>query len=210
MMEKELPLFPLNLVAYPGHELNLHIFEPRYRQLVKDCLDQRTTFGIPSFVHKKMEYGTEVRILEVSQTYDDGKMDIKTEGISIIKVIEFKNPFRKKLYAGGPVEVLENRMEGNAMRQMEMHDLAIELFFWLGTEDQIEITADTNVYALAHKVGLSPEQEYDLLQILDEEARQVFLIQHLKEMIPALQKAETARERIRQNGHFKHLDPLKF
>jgi Lon protease-like protein len=157
-----------------------------------------------------MEYGTEVRILEVSQTYDDGKMDIKTEGISIIKVIEFKNPFRKKLYAGGPVEVLENRMEGNAMRQMEMHDLAIELFFWLGTEDQIEITADTNVYALAHKVGLSPEQEYDLLQILDEEARQVFLIQHLKEMIPALQKAETARERIRQNGHFKHLDPLKF
>lgn len=210
MMEKELPLFPLNLVAYPGHELNLHIFEPRYRQLVKDCLDQRTTFGIPSFVHKKMEYGTEVRILELSHTYDDGKMDIKTEGISIIKVVDFQNPFRKKLYAGGPVVVLENNMEGNAMRQMEMHDLALELFSWLGTEEQIAITAETNVYALAHKVGLSPEQEYDLLQILHEEERQVFLIQHLKEMIPALQKAETARERIRQNGHFKHLDPLKF
>lgn len=210
MMEKELPLFPLNLVAYPGRELNLHIFEPRYRQLVKDCLDQRTTFGIPAFIHKKMEYGTEVRILELSHTYDDGKMDIKTEGVSIFKVIDFKNPFRKKLYAGGPVMILENNMQGNAMRQMEMHDLARELFSWLGSEDQIEITTDTNVYALAHKVGLSPEQEYELLQILDEEERQVFLIKHLKEMIPALQKAELARERIRQNGHFKHLDPLKF
>ncbi len=210
MMEKELPLFPLNLVAYPGHELNLHIFEPRYRQLVKDCLADDLTFGIPSYIHKQIEFGTEVRIIELSHTYDDGKMDIKTEGVEIFKVIDFQNPFKEKLYAGGLVEVFENNLEGNALLQIEMLELAKELFSWLGSEDQIELNDETSVYSIAHKVGLSPEQEYELLQIMDEEERQHFLIDHLTAMIPALQKAELARERIRQNGHFKHLDPLKF
>jgi ATP-dependent Lon protease len=49
-MPRLLPLFPLNLVVFPHEKLNLHIFEPRYRQLVRDCLEQNLTFGIPPFL----------------------------------------------------------------------------------------------------------------------------------------------------------------
>ena len=58
-----LPLFPLNLIVFPHEDLNLHIFEPRYRQLINECLDEKKTFGIPAFVNNKLlGYGTEVEV----------------------------------------------------------------------------------------------------------------------------------------------------
>ena len=124
--------------------------------------------------------------------------------------MNFQHELDGKLYAGGTVKVLPNSHDGEMMQALRMKELAQELFLWLGTEDQIEITDKTSSYGLAHKLGLSPDQEYEFLQILNESDRQLFLIEHLERMIPALEKAELARERIRLNGHFKHLDPLKF
>src|SRR5690606_37970950 len=106
-----LPLFPLNLVAYPGESLNLHIFEPRYKQLIGDCLQSQANFGIPSFVHNKIEFGTEVLIDKVVKEYEDGRMDIKTIGTAIFKVENFINPLEGKLYAGGEVTRLTNSEE---------------------------------------------------------------------------------------------------
>ena len=86
-MSVELPIFPLNIVAFPGEEVNLHIFEPRYKQLVKDCLDEGSTFGLASHVLNKIELGTEIKITEVTKKYSDGRMDIKTFGLRIFEVI---------------------------------------------------------------------------------------------------------------------------
>ncbi len=57
------PLFPLNIVVFPGEELNLHIFEPRYRALIRDAEREGFSFGIPSYVHQKLGYGTEVSLV---------------------------------------------------------------------------------------------------------------------------------------------------
>lgn len=203
-------LFPLNLVAFPGEELNLHIFEPRYKQLINDCLDQKTTFGIPSFVNSKIELGTEVKIQEVTKVYTDGRMDIKTRGLRPIKVLDFQNPWQDRLYAGGVVELLENDTREDPELKTRMLDLLGQLFEWLQMEEQIEISSETTVYTIAHKIGLRPEEEYVLLQTDNESERQQLVIQHLKKILPALERAEEAKERIRMNGHFKHLDPLKF
>jgi len=79
-MSKKIPLFPLSLVAFPGEELNLHIFEKRYRQLVKDCMANELSFGIVTVLDKKLsDIGTEMEILEISHIYGDGKMDIRTK-----------------------------------------------------------------------------------------------------------------------------------
>ena len=209
-MVKELPLFPLNIVVFPGEEVNLHIFEPRYKQLINDCLESKSTFGIPSYVHNKIAFGTEVAIDEVSKRYEDGRLDIKTKALEVFEVKVFENPWRNKLYAGGNVETVPLDQREDAELKVRLIDLCTELFSWLQMEDQVTIDSSLSVFTIGHKVGLKLEEEYELLVMKTERERQAYLINHLKRILPALERAEQARERIRLNGHFKHMDPLKF
>lgn len=209
-MNKEIGLFPLNLVAFPGEHLNLHIFEPRYKQLINDCLEKDLTFGIPSYVENKIEFGTEVKILELTKLYDDGRMDIKTEGLAVFKVAEFKNPWNDRLYAGGKIEpVLYNPKEDKVLKS-QLVDLLNELFSWLKMTEQMDADLSTPMHKYVHKIGLQPIEEYELLKKCSESERQQYIVDHLERILPALERAEEAKERIRMNGHFKHLDPLKF
>ncbi len=209
-MDKEIPLFPLNIVVFPGEELNLHIFEPRYKQLINDCLIGDERFGIPSYVLNKVEMGTEVQITEITKKYDDGRMDIKTEALDVFEVRNFENPWQGKLYAGGKVRMMKLDDTEDPELKIRLMDLCSELFTWLQMADQIEIDENLTVFSVAHKIGLKLEEEYELLKLPSESDRQMFAINHLKKILPALERAEHARERIRLNGHFKHLDPLKF
>lgn len=209
-MEKEIPLFPLNLVAFPDEKLNLHIFEPRYKQLLRDCLDKQMNFGIPSYVLNKIDYGTEVEILEVVKTYEDGRADISVAAVEVFRVIDFQNPWRDREYAGGLVQTFEMDFHEDQELKLRMVDLCRELFSWLQMEDRVPVDMDTTVFSIAHKIGLKLEEEYELLKLAREVDRQSFVVNHLKHILPALERAEKARERIRLNGHFKHLDPLKF
>ena len=208
-MEKMLPLFPLNLVVFPHEELNLHIFEPRYKQLINDCLKEKSTFGIPSHVINKIEFGTEVEITEVSKTYEDGRMDIKTKGLREFKVINFQNPWQNKDYAGGLVELLNIVEDEDPQLKIEILEKAKELFQWLQIDKDIDLSTG-EINSFIHKIGLKPEEEYKLIQIPAQSLRQQFILDHLAKIIPMLERAEKAKEKIRMNGHFKHLDPLKF
>ncbi|MEP4533582.1 MAG: LON peptidase substrate-binding domain-containing protein [Cyclobacteriaceae bacterium] len=209
-MEKKLPLFPLNLVAFPGEQLNLHIFEPRYKQLVRDCLETNSHFGIPSYVLNRIEFGTEVRITELTKTYDDGRMDIKTVGTAIFKIVDYHNPWGEKSYAGGQVEDVDFNVGHDPTLHIQIIDLLQELFSWLKTEEELSVSYDSSIYSVIHKIGLKLDEEYALLSMKTEYKRQQYIIRHLKSLIPMLQRAEEAREKIKMNGHFKHMDPLKF
>jgi len=104
-----LPFFPLTLVVYPHESLNLHVFEPRYRQLISESVENGTTFGIPTFIDNKIKgYGTEVKVVQLSKRYEDNRMDIKTVGVRIFRIVDFQNPMPDKLYAGGDVEFIES------------------------------------------------------------------------------------------------------
>lgn len=208
---KEIPLFPLNIVAFPGEAVNLHIFEPRYKALVNDCLDQNLTFGIPSFVLSKIELGTEVKIVEVTKKYEDGRMDIKTEALDVFKVKDFWNPWGEHEYAGGMVDFLiKDEGEGDASLLYQFKEMSSRLFEWLGEVHVPDVSVISSVYDIGHKIGLKPEEEYHLLSIRNEDERLRYAIRHLENLVPALERAQSAQERIKQNGHFKHLDPLKF
>ncbi len=198
------------MVVFPGEELNLHIFEPRYKQLINDCLKTESTFGIPSYVLTKVEYGTEVKIKEVTKTYDDGRMDIKTEGVSVFRVEDFQNPWKENVYAGGPVKFLDVKNDLDPKLHLLIVSLCRELFEWLHMEEEISITDKTSMYEVIHKLGLKLEEEYLLLKMKSQRKRQCYVIEHLENLIPALERAEKAKEKIRMNGHFKHFNPLKF
>jgi hypothetical protein len=211
-MEKNyLPLFPLNLVAFPTEKLNLHIFEPRYRQLIRECLDEEKTFGIPSFLKDKIQMlGTEMRVVELSKQYPDGRMDIKTEGLRVFQVISVQNPVPNKLYAGGEVRFLENDFEADWLSRTKTIELIDKLYEVLHLQPPFNYAQEPLSFHVAHKIGLSLEQEFQLLGITDEIERLKFLIEHLEKTIPIIEEVERTKEKVRMNGHFKNLNPLQF
>jgi Lon protease-like protein len=88
-MTNFIPIFPLGVVVYPDEKLNLHIFEPRYKQLIVECFGQKKLFGIPAVIENKLkEYGALVEITELSKVYDNGEMDIKTKGVRTFRMLE--------------------------------------------------------------------------------------------------------------------------
>jgi len=208
-MSYYLPLFPLNLVAFPQEELNLHIFEPRYRQLIDDCWHTSGNFGIPSYVTSKIKYGTEMKITEIFKKYQDGRMDIRTVGQSVFIVKNYTNPWPHKKYAGGEVELMEQVWDQTSSK-LQLLELLDQLYGKLDVGKEISYHLETPVFQLAHKVGLNKEQEYQLLQISHESLRVEFLINHLKDLLPKLEQAESIRDRIRMNGHFRQMDSLDF
>ncbi len=209
-MKKKLPLFPLNLVAFPGEELNLHVFEPRYKQLVNECLEQSSTFGIPAYIHNRLEMGTEVEIIELVKTYSDGRMDIRTRGLAIFKVLDFENPLNEKLYSGGTVEIHMIDMDIDEEKVIKIKSLLDNFYKLLKVDNPYQSDKYKTSFDFAHKIGLSLNEEYSLLQMKTEEERLNFITAHLRKTTPVLKEVERTKEKIALNGHFKRLGPLKF
>jgi len=210
-MDQKIALFPLQLVVYPHQDLPLHIFEPRYRQLVNDCLQHGTSFGIPAYFDEKIhEYGTEVTVVDVVNQYNDGRMDIITKGKRIFKLSTFENPMKPKLYAGGNVQFQSITDNTNLSERVLFIEKVQELLELLNSTLEMDTETAFLSYKAAPSLGLSIQQEYQLLKLTTEGERFRFLIDHLTRNIPIIRNAERAKERIRRNGHFKHFDPLTF
>lgn len=205
-MNRTLPLFPLNLVAFPFQNLNLHIFEPRYKELIADCIENNSTFAIPSYVKNKVEYGTEMEIREVSKKYDDGRFDIKTRGIRIIKVLKMDNPFKDKKYAVGSIEEISNKNNPDIIMKEEIFEAVLEMYD-LVEVDERKLSMDFQIYDIAHQIGLSKDAEYELIQINEERQRQRFVLDHLKVLLPKLRDLQRSKELIKMNGHFRKYNP---
>ncbi|MDA0194206.1 MAG: LON peptidase substrate-binding domain-containing protein [Bacteroidetes bacterium] len=209
-MVKELSLFPLNVVCYPGEILNLHIFEPRYKLLINECLANEKTFGIPAYVNNKLELGTEVEIIDVVKIYDDGRMDISVLGLAVFLVVIFRNPVQDKLYSSGSVRVKMIDLAVNEDKVEQILDLADEFFLKIRVTNPFQRAKSYNSYSFAHKIGLSIDEEYLLLGMMEESQRLDFIIAHLMKTTPRIQEIERTKKIIAMNGHFKKFDALDF
>lgn len=206
-MTNFIPIFPLGIVVYPGEQLNLHIFEPRYKQLINECFETKKPFGIPSVIDNKMnDTGTLIRVLEITTVYDDGKMDIKTEGLEVFTILEVIKELPEKLYGGTIVNYPANVERGNRVLMQHIITAIRELHKLLKISKEFK-KPDEELwsYDVAHHAGLSLTEEYELLQLLHELQRQEYLKRHLKKVIPVIAEMETLKERIQLNGHFKDL-----
>ena len=211
-MTNFIPIFPLSLVVYPGEQLNLHIFEPRYKQLINECYSQGKLFGIPAVIENRLQdFGTLVKITEISAIHENGEMDIKTEGNKVFRILEVIKEIPDKLYSGAIVNYPNNHEHGNAgvMRRVvtnikELHRL-LNLNKNFNKRDE-----ELKSYDVAHHIGLSLQEEYELLNLMDERQRQEYLKRHLTKVIPVLAQMETLKEKIKLNGHFKNLASFNF
>lgn len=210
-MTNFIPLFPLGIVIYPKEKLHLHIFEPRYKQLIRECHAQNKPFGVPTVLNNRLQdMGTLVQILDIVQEYENGEMDINTQGIKIFRTLEVIRQVPDKLYSGAIVNYPENKMSGgddNVMQTIitgvrELHRLLDISKDFRKPDDEL------NSYDVAHHMGLSIEEEYQFLGLMTERQRQEFLKRHLQKVLPMLMEMEQLKEKIKLNGHFRNMSPL--
>ena len=207
-----IPIFPLEIVVYPGEQLNLHIFEDRYKQLINECFTEKKPFGIPSVINKRIaELGTLVKITEIAEVYEDGRMDIRTQGVSVFRILEVVQSIPNKLYSGAIVNYPGNQeyLQINMMRRVvagirELHRmLKINKDFKKSDEE-------LSSYDVAHHAGLTIEEEYELLGLLREDQRLEYLKRHLNKILPMVSGIESIKDKIKFNGHFRELKGFNF
>jgi len=211
-MTNFIPIFPLGIVVYPGENLNLHIFEPRYKQLIKECYAQNKQFGIPTVIENRLQdYGSLVTILEITKTHNDGEMDIKTKGSRVFRILEVINEVPDKLYSGAIVNYPETNEQGNIELMKKVMNSIRELHRLLRVDKEFKKNdEEVKAFDVAHHVGLSLEEEYEMLHLLQERQRQEYLKRHLTKVIPLVAEMEQLKEKIKLNGHFKNLSGLGF
>ena len=201
------PIFPLEIVVYPGEQLNLHIFEERYRQLIDECIKEKKPFGIATVLKNNVaEMGTLVEISEVAMIHEDGKIDIRTKGVLVFRILEVIKYVPDKLYSGAIVDYPDNNDAVNVKLAQRVITGLRELHKLLKiSKDFKKPDNELHSYDIAHHAGLSLEEEYELLGLLREDQRLEYLKRHLKKVLPVVMGAEMLKERVKLNGHFKEL-----
>ena len=211
-MTNFIPIFPLGIVVYPGEKLNLHIFEPRYKQLIDECYKQKKPFGIPTVIDNKLQdYGSLVNITEITKVYDNDEMDIKTMGDKVFRILEIIKSVPDKLYSGAIVNYPNNHIQGSNELMRRVVNSIKELFKLLKVKKEFgKGDAELNSYDVAHHIGLSLEEEYELLGLMYESQRQEYIKRHLTKVIPLVAEMERLKKKVKLNGHFKNLSTFNF
>lgn len=211
-MTNFIPIFPLSIVVYPGETLNLHIFEDRYKQLVRESIDSKKPFGIPAVINNGVaELGTSVAVINVAKEYEDGKMDITVEGLQVFRVLEVIKEIPGKLYSGAIVNYPGNQLALLPVRMKKLLTAIRELHKILKIDKDFKKPDNLlSSYDVAHHTGLSLQEEYELLSLMQEDQRLEYLKRHLTKVVPVLAEMENLKEKVKLNGHFKDLKGFNF
>ncbi len=203
MRPERIPLFPLNVVLLPGANLPLHIFEPRYRRMVKDCLEQKSEFGMLLSMPKGVaRVGCTSEIVEVVKRYSDGRMDILTVGRAPFRVVDL---FNENPLLEGQVDYLEDRESPGSPRVqrdlVELYEACYTLIYDDYPRNLEGAPPDELSYLVAATLPLELMWKQQILELRSESDRQERLVAYLREWAPHLQKSEALRQRAVGNGH---------
>ena len=209
----DLAIFPLQIIVFPGEQLNLHVFESRYRDLFNDLkLDSEMRFGIPPVINNEIYgIGCRLKLISIIKEYPNGEMDIISEGIDIFSINQIIPNYKNKKYAGADVEVFEDDPTYNLIKFELLQTFYNEFQSLLKQQKEI-INIKPQIYSfqIAHYSGLSENQKLDLLALESEEDRQELMITHFEQIIPSMKSIEETQTRIEANGHFKNLQSFNF
>lgn len=214
MRPDRIPLFPLNVVLLPGADLPLHIFEPRYRQMVRQCLQDTTEFGmLLAMPNGVVRVGCTAEIVKVVNRYRDGRLDIVCLGRAPFRIVELfsvecsdESPLLE-----GLVDYLDD-MDGPAGAQaqrelIELYETCHTLIFddypkniSRGAEAPAE-TAQFLSYIIASTLPMDLLWKQQILELRSEADRQERLLGYLRAWAPHLQKTGSMRAQSAGNGH---------
>lgn len=205
MSEFRLPLFPLQLVMFPGARIPLHIFEERYRILMKECLQGESEFGITLFIEGEISrVGCTAVVSSVRKRYADGRMDIIAEGRRRFRLLDYETG--PQGYLVGNAVALPT--EGPPARQ-SLADETIRLYnslvalVYKNKIQPVEVgSRDSHLsFLLAQKAGLDLPQRQQILESASEVERLTILRDYLVQVLPKLERATEIERIIRSDGY---------
>ncbi len=205
MNPARIPLFPLDLVLFPGQAMPLHIYEPRYREMTRHCIQKQTAFGILRVSGVNLAHtGCSAMIVKVLKEYEDGRSDILTAGQTAFRLIRLHE---EKLYMEADILFLEEDFTGvDSSVSEQLEELCDQCHHLLYGEDAPRFETDGGIslaYHVATELPLDPALRQSLLEIRSESERQARLVVHLRDWYPQLKKREHVRGKAAGNGHSK-------
>jgi len=197
-----LPLFPLDLVLLPGTPLPLHIFEPRYREMISECLERSQHFGVLRGKEQELaEVGCTAEILTVTKKYPDGRMDIVTEGRVRFEVVQLN---QERSFLQGEVIYLQDQL-GAASREEIAQALKLhgEIMTLAGAEPERSSEVDEGQlsFHLAGSLPLDLDFKQSLLGMQSEAERLRAIISFFENILPTMRRTVHVRRKAGGNGH---------
>jgi Lon protease-like protein len=204
----ELGLFPLPIVLVPTERVPLHIFEPRYRELIAECVANGAEFGLvlatgDGAVH---EIGTRAAVQQVLETLPDGSSNIVVEGGERFRLLELTSG---RAFNTGLVESVtdddEEPLPGDVTRALELFDELAEL---AGSEvDPPDGGSPQLDFEIAARVEFGAEAKQELLASTSPRGRMTRLVELLEIALEAVRIERTLRDRAGQNGKVAPFEP---
>lgn len=197
-----LSLFPLDLVLLPGVPLPLHIFEPRYKEMINECLDQNRHFGIVRSKDESLAtIGCTAEIINVLKKYPDGRMNILAEGKRRFEVFEIN---QERPFLRAEVFYLEDDDQPAAPAALETAlQLHGEIMQVAGAQPETIHKEDVSqlAYRLAGSLPFDPDFQQALLEMNSESERVQAIIAFFEKLLPVLQRNARAKRKAGGNGH---------
>ncbi len=197
----EIGLFPLELVLLPGERVPLHIFEDRYRELIGECLAENSEFGLILENEDGLrEVGTSTAVVELIDTFEDGRMNVLVEGRRRFRVVELTEG---RLFQTAEVEPLEDDGEEPTGDEEEQALAVFRRLVAVAEADQIEEPDPGSAklsFQLAARVDFGHDLKQELLEVRSERERLGRLAELLERAVEALVREREVRERASGNG----------
>ena len=202
----DIPLFPLNVVLMPGAPLPLHIFEERYKQMVDECLESETEFGmVLADESGTRRVGCTAKIVELVERYEDGRMLILVEGSRRFKL---NSILTGKPYYVGEVEYLEEEQREEDVTALAEECIALlERVVEAATEGSVGIEIQPPYrnlsFAIAGRIEFDLEARQQILELTSEKERLEKVRELLSVAAERLEREQQAREKAEKNGHLR-------
>ena len=200
MVQQDFPLFPLAIVALPSEAVPLHIFEPRYRTMIAECLDNGSEFGIVWASEDGLrQVGCACEIAEVLERHEDGRMDILTRGTRPFRLVEAHDDLP---YPAGTIEWLDDKSEPLDEESVTAAHEAYATLVEQATDSEPERDRleAMSAYDMAATVDFGLEAKQGLLSLRSENARLRLVTRLLRAALKRLDFIERAQARAQSNG----------
>ena len=202
---RQLPLFPLKVVLFPGSLLPLHIFEQRYKTLISECVQNQSEFGISFFEDDKIDpTGCSAFVKNVVREYEDGRMDIAVEGRSrytLQRIIESGSPYfvaEVSFFDDVPEKVNYT----SRRRAIDLYNRFVEVAFKGTVVPANAASSDMKIsFLLVQKAGLELKDRQKFLALLSENERLSMLNRHFESMLPLLSTHEKFERLVVNDGY---------
>lgn len=187
------PLFPISLIVFPGEVQPLHIFEPRYKELIAEMEDSNEVFGIP-FVNNGTicEYGSGVVLHKILAKSPTGEMDVLVRGVNLFKIKSIKEKLPGKMYGGGTVEFLDEMNVTVSAALNELYRTYMQQLAAINKNkgEPPQVITPNQILDIAGQLPLENDDKYELLKSESHEMREQIIEEKLHFLLMINKKLE--------------------